>query len=99
MVFPTKHAVGIKTDTGVELLIHIGLDTVKLQGDGFDAHVAAGDVVDVGTPLITFDPEKISAAGYSLTTPVVVTNAAKVGDPILVAADEVKEGNGLFVIT
>ncbi len=70
-----------------------------LAGHGFDAHVAAGDVVDVGTPLITFDPEKISAAGYSLTTPVVVTNAAKVGDPILVAADEVKEGNGLFVIT
>lgn len=98
LLFPTKHAVGIKTDTGVELLIHIGLDTVKLNGEGFEAHVETGQIVEQGQPLITFDPERIEAAGYRLTTPVVVTNAATVGQPEVVAGDHVKAGNGLLVI-
>lgn len=99
VLFPTKHAVGIRTDTGVELLVHVGLDTVKLKGEGFTAHVEQGQVVEVGTPLLTFDPAVIEAAGYRLTTPIVVTNAKKVGEIIEVAAQEVKTGNGLFVVT
>lgn len=99
VVFPTKHAIGIKADTGVEILIHLGLDTVKLKGEGFETLVNNGDIVEVGTPLLRFDPAVIEAAGYKLTTPVIVTNAAKVGEPIVVAAAEVQPGNGLFVVT
>ena len=99
LVFPTGHAVGIRTDTGVELLIHIGLDTVKLEGKGFETLVTADQVVEVGTPLVRFDPEVIEAAGFTLTTPVIVTNAASLpGELQFVAGDEVKAGNGLFVI-
>lgn len=98
LVFPTKHAVGLKTDTGVEILIHIGLDTVKLDGKPFEAHVETGQVVEEGTPLITFDAAAIEEAGCKLTTPIVVTNAASVGQPMTVAATQVKAGNGLFVI-
>lgn len=98
VVFPTKHAIGMKTDTGVELLIHVGLDTVKLKGEGFTAHVSVGDVVEVGTPLITFDPKVITDAGFKLTTPVIVTNAAKAGQPVPVAGTHVEPGNGLFVV-
>jgi len=99
LVFPTGHAIGLKSDTGVELLIHIGLDTVKLDGKGFTTLVEAGDIVEVGTPLVTFDPEVIEAAGYKLTTPVLVTNAAALpGELQIVAADDVKVGNGLFVV-
>ncbi len=99
LVFPTGHAIGIRTDTGVELLIHIGLDTVKMEGKGFTCHVAADDIVEVGTPLVTFDPEAIEAAGFKTTTPVLVTNAAMLpGKLEVVAGDVVKAGNGLFLI-
>lgn len=99
VVFPTGHAVGIKTDTGVELLVHVGLDTVKMKGEGFETLVEQGQVVEVGTPLVRFDAAAIEAAGYSTTTPVVVTNHRKVGEIIDVAAQEVETGNGLFVVT
>lgn len=95
LMFPTGHAVGIKTDTGVELLIHIGLDTVKMEGRGFKTLVTADQVVEVGTPLVEFDPAIIEEAGFKTTTPVVVTNAATLpGELQIVAADEVKAGNG-----
>lgn len=98
VVFPTGHAVAVKSDNGAEILVHVGLDTVKLRGDGFETLVAQGDVVEVGTPLLRFDPEVIEAAGYPLTTPVVVTNAKKVGQPDMIASEQVKAGNGLYVI-
>ncbi|MDO5711879.1 MAG: glucose PTS transporter subunit IIA [Micrococcales bacterium] len=98
LVFRTKHAIGIKSDTGVELLVHVGLDTVKLKGEGFETLVEKGDIVQAGTPLMRFDPAIIEAAGYKLTTPIIVTNATKVGDPLPVAGDIVKQGNGLFVV-
>lgn len=75
MVFDTKHAIGLTTTEGVEMLIHIGIDTVQLNGAGFTAHVKAGDHVKKGDRLITFDKEKIAAEGYDLTTAVLVTNA------------------------
>lgn len=74
---PTGHAFGLVLDGGVELLIHIGIDTVQMAGDGFEVHVKAGQKVKAGTPLVTFDRAKIEAAGYSAITPVVVMNTKK----------------------
>ena len=73
-IFPTKHAVGLTSDSGIEVLIHIGMDTVQLEGKYFTAFVESGDRVTAGQKLITFDMEKIKDAGYSLVTPVVISN-------------------------
>ncbi|MFT8571301.1 MAG: glucose PTS transporter subunit IIA [Lentilactobacillus hilgardii] len=75
-VFPTKHAVGIINDD-VEILIHIGLDTVELKGEGFDALVDEGDLITVGTPLINVDLVAIKEKGYSVQTAVIVTDTEK----------------------
>lgn len=74
VLFPTKHAIGLISDEGLELLMHIGMDTVNLDGEGFTAHVKQGDRVSVGDALISFDIEAIQAAGYPVATPVIVTN-------------------------
>ena len=74
VLFPTKHAVGIVSDEGVEMLMHIGMDTVNLEGKGFEAHIAQGDKVSVGDKLISFDMDVIKAAGYVTETPVIITN-------------------------
>ena len=71
-VFPTGHAIGLALDDGTELLIHIGIDTVGMKGDGFETLVKTGDTVVAGTPLIRFDVDKIRAAGLSPITPVIV---------------------------
>lgn len=75
-VFPTGHAIGITTDDGAELLIHIGLNTVELNGKNFTTHVTEGESVKAGQLLVTFDKDEIVKAGYSVITPVVVTNSA-----------------------
>ena len=74
VLFPTKHAVGIVSDQGVEMLMHIGMDTVNLEGKGFTAHVSQGDRVKVGDKLISFDIDVIKDAGYVTETPVIITN-------------------------
>lgn len=86
VLFPTAHAVAIHSDEGADILIHVGLDTVKLEGKHFKAHVAQGDHVNAGDLLIEFDPAAIKAAGYDITTPVIVTNAAEFGK-ITIAQD------------
>lgn len=73
-IFDTKHAIGLATDSGLELLIHIGVDTVELGGKFYTAHVKDGDQVKKGQTLITFDMEEIRKAGYDVTTPLIVTN-------------------------
>lgn len=73
-VFPTGHAIGLASDKGAEILIHIGMDTVNLEGKYFTPLVKVGDRVKAGQEILHFDLEKIKAAGYSLITPVVVTN-------------------------
>ncbi len=78
--FPTKHAIGLKSNDGIELLIHVGMDTVKLNGEGFTSKAEAGDKVKRGQLLLEFDPNVIKKAGYETTTPVVVTNHADFGD-------------------
>ncbi|WP_170007101.1 PTS sugar transporter subunit IIA [Bacillus fonticola] len=77
-VFPTKHAVGLKADNGLEILIHIGLETVSMNGEGFEAHVSEGKRVSVGDPLVTFDLEKVKAEAKSTITPVILTNADQI---------------------
>ncbi|MBW3086746.1 PTS system beta-glucoside-specific EIIBCA component [Austwickia sp. TVS 96-490-7B] len=76
----TGHAIGLNLDNGVELLIHVGINTVELLGKGFTVHVAQGDRVSAGQPLVTFDRGIIAAGGYSNITPVVVTNGFRFAD-------------------
>lgn len=74
-LFPTMHAIGLISDQGMELLIHIGMDTVQLEGNGFEGKVVQGEKVKKGQVLVTFDIDAIKAAGYSVETPVIVTNS------------------------
>lgn len=74
VLFPTKHAIGITATTGEEILMHIGMDTVSLDGNGFETYVQQGDSVKTGDILIRFDIEAIKQAGYLVETPVIVTN-------------------------
>ena len=74
-LFETKHAIGLSLDNGMEMLIHIGINTVELNGEGFTAHVADGDRVTRGQTLITFDKAFIESKGYKMATPVIITNA------------------------
>ena len=81
-IFPTGHAVGIKNENGVEVLIHIGIDTVELEGKYFTANVKNGDTVKKGDVLVKFDIEKIKEAGYNTITPVIITNSSEYLDVI-----------------
>ena len=93
-VFPTGHAVGMETEDGMELLLHIGIDTVEMKGKGFKAVVAQGAKVKAGDLLVEFEPEVIKAAGYKDTTMVLVSNAAMMGemsDPVLGAVKPLDE--------
>lgn len=74
-LFKTQHAIGILSDEGVEILIHIGIDTVRLNGDGFTAQVTVGQQVIVGDPLIEFDVQKIIERGFDVTTPIIISNS------------------------
>lgn len=76
MVFDTKHSIGMKTTNGVELLFHVGIDTVNLKGQFFETHVAVGDEVQAGDLLMTFDLEKIIESGFDPTTVCILTNSA-----------------------
>ncbi|MFX3617696.1 MAG: beta-glucoside-specific PTS transporter subunit IIABC [Sporolactobacillus sp.] len=75
VVFPTGHAIGMNTADGAELLMHIGMDTVQLNGKGFTTLVKQGETVSTGQPLVRFDIDAIKKAGYSVTTPIVITNS------------------------
>ncbi|WP_145046662.1 beta-glucoside-specific PTS transporter subunit IIABC [Paenibacillus xylanexedens] len=81
-VFPTYHAIGISSNNGAELLVHIGMNTVKLKGEHFKVHVQEGDVVKAGDLLIEFDTDAIAAKGFDLTTPIIVTNSNDFTDVI-----------------
>ncbi|HEM3576500.1 TPA: PTS system trehalose-specific EIIBC component [Streptococcus suis] len=83
VLFPTKHAIGITTAQGLELLIHIGMDTVSLEGKGFEAHVKQGDSIKAGDKLISFDIPTIQEAGLVTETPIIVTNQADFSVEIL----------------
>ncbi|MBS4762098.1 PTS glucose transporter subunit IIA [Carnobacteriaceae bacterium zg-ZUI252] len=97
-IFPTGHAVGLTSQSGIEVLIHIGMDTVQLNGEGFTAHVKEGDTVSVGQKLITVDLEFVKSSGYSTVTPVVVTNTANFVDVKSTLSQQVVSGDELLTI-
>ena len=99
MTFPTGHAIGLALDSGVQLLIHIGIDTVNMEGEGFDVLVERGQQVKAGEPLVNFDIEKIKAAGYSPVTPVLVTNHKKFASVESDVVGAVDFGQGLLTVT
>jgi len=80
--FATGHAIGLTTDKGAEIIIHVGMDTVKLEGKGFEPKVKQGDHVNKGDLLLEFDIDYIKSEGYSVDTPVIITNTPKYDDVI-----------------
>ncbi len=96
--FPTLHAIGVMTDMGAELLIHVGLDTVQLNGEGFHAFVSEGDRVKKGQLLLEFDITFIQGKGYCIETPVLVTNADDYLDVVETSALQVNHGEELLRI-
>jgi len=93
LIFPTKHAIGMVTPGGAELLMHIGIDTVKLDGQNFEVHVTDGQEVKRGDLLVTFDIDAIHKAGYPVTTPLIVTNSSAYGTVRPLKTGDVKAGS------
>lgn len=98
-VFKTQHSIGLKSDAGSEILIHIGIDTVRLNGQFFKCQVSEGQNVKQGELLIEFDTESITNAGYDITTPVLITNYENYMNLLVIAEGEVKELTPLMTCT
>lgn len=98
MVFDTLHAVSLTTDFGAEVLIHVGLDTVKMNGDGFTGHVKAGDHVNKGDLLLEVDLDKVKAAGYDTITPMLVCNTPDYASVDGITGSDVNPGDDAVVI-
>ena len=98
IVFPTGHAYGLRTANGAEILIHVGIDTVSMNGEGFNHKVAQGDKVKAGEVLGTFDSAKIAAAGLDNTTMVIVTNTADFASVNPVASGSVAKGDAIIEV-
>ncbi|HCT6258290.1 TPA: PTS beta-glucoside transporter subunit IIABC [Klebsiella quasipneumoniae] len=97
-LFQTKHAIGLQSDSGIELLIHVGIDTVKLDGVPFTAHVKEGDRVQAGDLLIEFDRQAILDAGYDLATPIIISNSDDYREIDTVAPSAVEAGQPLLSV-
>lgn len=97
-LFPTKHAIGIVSDSGCEILIHVGMDTVKLDGKHFESDIKQGTRVEKGQKLVSFDIEAIKAEGYSVITPVVITNTPDYLDVVPVAEGKVTTNDELLKV-
>ncbi|RSX54937.1 PTS mannose transporter subunit IIABC [Bifidobacterium dolichotidis] len=97
-VAETGHAFGLKTDDGVEVLVHVGIDTVKMQGKGFDVHVKEGQRVAAGDSLVTVDFKAVQEAGYSTTTLMTVLNSLALASVEPIAAQDVKKGDEVIAI-
>ncbi|REJ13019.1 MAG: PTS beta-glucoside transporter subunit IIABC, partial [Bacillaceae bacterium] len=97
-IFNTKHAIGLVSDSGAEILIHVGIDTVKLDGQFFTCHVKQGDRVKVGDLLIEFDIDKIKKAGYQVVTPVIVTNITNYKEIIPVTKETVMQSETVLTL-
>jgi glucose-specific phosphotransferase system IIA component len=95
-IFPTKHAIGLKTNNGIEVLIHFGLDTVALQGEGFTSHIESNQKVVVGQKLVTVDMNAIKGKVPSLVTPVVITSQEDI--EVIAVEGEIKAGDPLMKV-
>ncbi|MND49270.1 PTS system beta-glucoside-specific EIIBCA component [compost metagenome] len=98
-LFQTKHAIGLLSESGIEVLIHVGIDTVKLDGKPFTAHVNVGDKVQPGDLLLEFDRQAIIDAGYDLATPIIISNSDDYRDVVIVAATSVSAGTPLLNVS
>lgn len=98
MLAPTKHAIGLRSKAGAEVLIHVGLDTVKLNGEPFTLHVKEGDSVKQGDVLSEFDAGAIEAAGVQTITPIIVTNPANYTEIIIDETETATQGDDLLTI-
>ena len=98
MVFDTLHAVSMTADSGAEILIHVGIDTVQMNGDGFTGHVKAGDQVKKGQLLLEVDLEKVKAAGYDTVTPMLVCNTPDYASVEGITGNDVDPGDDAVVI-
>jgi beta-glucoside PTS system EIICBA component len=99
-LFRTKHAIGFQTDSGAEILIHIGIDTVKLDGQHFQAHIEAGSKVKKGDLLVSFDIEAIKQAGFEVTTPIIITNSDSYQDIQRIFKQEnIQSGEALLALS
>ncbi|WP_370519193.1 glucose PTS transporter subunit IIA [Erysipelothrix sp. HDW6A] len=97
-VFPTKHAIGMVDDFGNEVLIHIGLDTVKLDGDGFRLHMAVGDYVEQGDLIAEIDIDLIKSKGYSVVTPIIFTNLDQAKYSVKIVSEKMVKSNQKKII-
>lgn len=95
-IFNTKHAIGLKSNDGVEVLIHIGLDTVNLEGKYFKSYITNGQVIKTGDLLVEFDMDKIKKEGYDIITPIIITNSDKFNDVISLKNGEVTNNDNLL---
>ena len=98
-LFQTRHAIGLLSHSGVELLIHVGIDTVRLGGKPFTAHVKVGDTFSAGDLLLEFDRQAILDAGYDLETPIIITNSDEYPEVMTVAGTAVTAGTPLLSVT
>ncbi|MCM3213866.1 beta-glucoside-specific PTS transporter subunit IIABC [Niallia taxi] len=97
-VFDSKHAIGLTSEEGIEILIHIGIDTVQLNGEGYEYFIQKGQEVRIGDKLIEFDLESIKSKGYKIVTPIVITNSAEVGEILTANEDAIKYGEEIIKI-
>ena len=97
-LFPSLHAIGILSDEGVEVLIHIGLNTVQLEGRGFEACIKQGDRITKGQTILKFDIDVIKEAGYSVVTPIVVTNSSQFLDVVQTESKNIELEDNLITV-
>ncbi|MFE5278781.1 PTS glucose transporter subunit IIA, partial [Bacillus cereus] len=99
LITPTKHAIALKNKEGIELLIHVGIDTVKMNGEGFQPLVEEGDRVKCGQPIMTFSISDIEEAGYATTTAIIVTNSEKFPNEFVLITGERKRQESIMHIS
>ncbi|KAA9295003.1 MULTISPECIES: PTS sugar transporter subunit IIA [Aerococcus] len=97
-IFPTGHAIGLTSNEGIEVLIHIGMDTVELEGKGFEVLVDQNDEIQVGDDLIKVDYEKIKGEGYEIITPIIITNMNELSSVKATQKSNVTYSDDLFII-
>lgn len=96
-IIKTRHALILEHSSGLQLLLHIGIDTVSMKGEGFKSYIATGDQVKEGQLLMTFDPEKIKSSGFSVVTPILITNSEELAATLEYAKGTVKAGQDTVI--
>ena len=98
MIAPSKHAIGITSNNGIEILIHVGLDTVNLKGNGFEVLISENDNVEIGQTLLRFNQSDIEKQGYNTITPIIVTNSDDFEEILIEDRNEVTDKDNIMTI-